>query len=43
MDSPAELSALVVSIVREFGGVVMITVLVVFAIVWKVFHRFFGD
>lgn len=43
MASPAELSALAVSIAREFGMLTIIAVLVVFAIVYKVFHRFFGD
>jgi len=39
----ATLSALIVSVIREFGGVLFIGVLVVFAIVVKVFNRFFGD
>lgn len=43
MQSPAELSALAVSVFREFGGLILISVVVVFAIVWKVFQRFFGD
>jgi len=38
-----ELSALIVSIIREFGGVVLITVVVIFAIVYSVFKKFFGD
>lgn len=43
MTSEAELSALAVSVFREFGGVLFLGVLVVFAIVWKIFQRFFGD
>lgn len=37
------ISALIMSIIREFGGVVLITVVVIFGIVYKVFNRFFGD